>query len=95
MGKRPRKPSAPQGGYRQALARASHASESSAPSQRDALAKLLIQDWSWGGMSAHRIQQIAHAAYEDGLRTHTIERLAKLGTSGDNPQNCHRDLEAM
>eukprot|EP00969_Alexandrium_andersonii_P201610 8907479-Alexandrium_andersonii.AAC.1 len=43
-------------------------------------------------MSATKIQRLASAAQSDGLRHPTIERLASLGSSGQHPQNCHRDL---
>jgi hypothetical protein len=56
------------------------------------LAALLISTWSWGLMSAPMVQQIAHAAVQDGADVDELKMVSKLGTSGKWHGNCHRDL---
>eukprot|EP00969_Alexandrium_andersonii_P021487 940077-Alexandrium_andersonii.AAC.1 len=43
-------------------------------------------------MSPLKIQAIAEAAVKDGASHGDLKRLATLGGSGTNPQNCQRDL---
>ena len=56
------------------------------------LARLLTQKWGWGKISAPEVQQIAHAASEDGLRMAEVQQLASIGGWGSRPGNMQRDL---
>jgi len=56
------------------------------------LAGKLMNEWAWGHTSANRLQEYAQAACDDGLQHVAVQRLARLGTHGRNPQNCHREL---
>lgn len=56
------------------------------------LSKKLLQLWSLGKLSAKCLQELAHAAHADGLQDESIVQLAALGTFGQHPNNCHRDL---
>ena len=60
-----------------------------------ALARILVQKWSWGALSAPELQEIANAAYEDGLQHPEIYKLASLGRWGQYPGNLQRDLLAQ
>ena len=55
--------------------------------------KALIKDWGAGRKSAKQIQQDASNAQAQGATG--LEGLAKLGTSGKNPQNIFRDMQAV
>ena len=57
-----------------------------------ALADELLSMWSWGELSAIKVQRLASKAMQDGLGSNEIKRLAGLGNSGAAPNNCHRDL---
>ena len=46
----------------------------------------------WGKLSAPEVQEIAQAAYEDGLRHADIEKLASIGGWGKFAGNMQRDL---
>ncbi len=86
-----------QAGYRQRLKWQKQTQSSQEPHQgavcsHSCLATLLIEKWSWGEMSARLLQQIAVAAVEDGCGHGELERIASIGSRGQNPQNCHRDL---
>ena len=81
----------PVGGHQQKRQWSSGASSSSTGSS-SALAKFLIDQWSWGAMSAPTIQKIAFAARQDGLSHAEITIIASLGSEGRNPQNCHVEL---
>ena len=64
--------------------------------KKSALAELLITQWGFGlDVSAFLIQQICFAVVQDGLRNEAVEKLAKIGSSGECPQNCDRDLKNM
>ena len=57
----------------------------------------LLELWGWGSVSAPVVQSIAEAAALDLESTwqtvpQSIEGLAKIGTQGSWPGNCHRDL---
>ena len=68
------------------------------------LAKHLLKDWSWGHLSACKVQQIALQSYRDqeallervGLSkdhaSKSLMRLARLGSWGKFSGNCHHDL---
>ena len=53
---------------------------------------LLVQLWSWGFLSAVQLQRICAAAVKDGLSHPEILALASIGSWGQWPNNCHRDL---
>lgn len=57
-----------------------------------ALAKLLLQFWSWGKLSATLVQQLAAAATASGCKEQGVFDLAELGANGLCPNHCHRDL---
>lgn len=54
------------------------------------LAILLLRKWSLGELSAPTLQEIAKAAVEAGVTSHDVASLAKLGGSGNSPQNIFR-----
>ena len=56
------------------------------------LASELLSLWAWGHMSAPVVQQLAHAAFADGLQHPQIENLAKIGSRGKYPGNMQRDM---
>eukprot|EP00971_Amphidinium_carterae_P090233 1786261-Amphidinium_carterae.2 len=59
-----------------------------------ALAHYLIKEWSWGRIPATTVQRVALLAVQDGCEHDQLRRLASLGTSGANPGNIARDLQA-
>jgi hypothetical protein len=68
------------------------------------LARHLIEEWSWGHISAAEVQRLAHFAYDDEVEllgklghpstsgSKSLRALAHLGHSGKWNQNIHRDL---
>ena len=60
--------------------------------KRATLARLLTQKWGWGKLSAPEVQEIAHAAFQDGLRLAQVHNLASIGQWGIRPGNMQRDL---
>eukprot|EP00969_Alexandrium_andersonii_P336082 14854881-Alexandrium_andersonii.AAC.1 len=83
------------GGHRQHIqwdASSSSATPSSSSAPSSHLARLLLQEWCWSGMSPIKMQQIAAAAMQDGAKGNDLQSLATLGSSGQQPKNCHRDL---
>ena len=80
----------PPGGFRQKADWAAHtAAEAQRPS---ALARYLVQRWSWGHMSLPVMQQIAMRAISDGADHPDLKALSSLGTSGLHPNNMHKEL---
>eukprot|EP00973_Karenia_brevis_P011751 1592051-Karenia_brevis.AAC.1 len=65
---------------------------SGAERRPSSLVEALLYLWAWGVLSATVVQQLAKAAYDDGLQHPDVECLASLGTWGRNPNNCRRDL---
>ena len=63
-----------------------------------ALATYLEEQWAWGYMSAQTIQRIAFLATQD-MKQMGIENtpadLQKIGSFGNQAQNCNRDLLAV
>eukprot|EP00971_Amphidinium_carterae_P329024 6461246-Amphidinium_carterae.4 len=59
------------------------------------LAKLLLEQWSWGHISAISLQAIAAAAEDDGCSHPDVSRLAGIGSRGVQAGNCSRDLQAI
>ena len=57
-----------------------------------ALSKKLLQLWPLGKLSSSGLQEIASAAVADGLQNEDIVELSGLGTFGQYPSNCHRDI---
>ena len=69
------------------------------------LAAYLIQEWSWGHLSAPQVQKLAQLALQDQRSmlsqlnagqtfvSSSLQSLAGLGTCGDNPCNIDRDLK--
>ena len=76
-------------GWRQRAARAESAR---GPASSSALAEYLLDQWSWGHMSAVQVQRIAGKAKHDGLLHPEVDVLASLGSCGLHTKNCHRDL---
>lgn len=92
----PPPPRRPMPGYKQRAARAAqpgnHNAASSAGPTESSLAHFLLEEWSWGFMSAVTVQKIAKAAKDDGLQHADIDALAALGSSGKHSRNCHPEL---
>lgn len=65
------------------------------------LATYLEEQWAWGYMSAQTIQRIASLAVTDmknqGANNppQALLDIAKIGSFGAHPQNCHRDLQSF
>eukprot|EP00971_Amphidinium_carterae_P236935 4702524-Amphidinium_carterae.1 len=59
------------------------------------LAKLLLEQWAWGNMSAVTVQALAEAADDDGCPHTDVKRLAAIGSRGVQSGNCSRDLQAI
>ena len=57
-----------------------------------ALVTLLVNNWSWGLMSAAQIQKITKAAMDDGLHHPHVERIARLGTGGLYERNINTEF---
>ena len=51
-----------------------------------------LLDWSWGEVSASRVQQLAAAAVRVGAQAPLLSVLARLGNEGANPQNISRQI---
>ena len=56
------------------------------------LARHLLEEYSWGGISAHQVQQISNMARLDGLHHRDTDKLASFGTYGRHPNHIDRDL---
>ena len=57
------------------------------------LARYLISQWAWGFTLAAEVCRLCRLNYEDGSRHPDIVKLASLGTWGQHPQTCNRQLE--
>ena len=53
---------------------------------------VLLDLWSWEGLSARNIQRIADGFKQMGDDHPEVAALASIGSSGSNTQNCRRDL---
>ena len=51
--------------------------------------------WGLGKLSPTAMQEIAHAAVNDGVDAEELHELASLGTWGEHPGNTHRDLRRL
>ena len=81
------------GGRDRSRSRSPRSRELPAPATTSYLAQKLLLKWAWHSMSAGEVQELAAAAQNDfGQTNEAIRRLASLGSSGRNPQNCQRDL---
>ena len=80
--------------YQIAAATAVHGSpDGSKPSNwQSPLATKLYMLWTSGEMSASAVQEIAHAAVQDGITSAEVAKLAAFGCWGAYPGNCKRDL---
>ena len=56
------------------------------------LARYLLEEYAFGGISAHQVQQLAHMAHLDGLHHPDVDKLASFGTWGKHTGNIDRDL---
>ena len=56
------------------------------------LAKYLVEEYAFGGLSANQVQKLSLMAKLDGVKHTHIIKLASLGTTGLHPANCNRDL---
>ena len=56
------------------------------------LSKKLLQLWSLGKLSSSGLQELASAAASDGLQHEEVMQQNAIGTFGQYPNNCHRDL---
>lgn len=57
------------------------------------LARCLLNKFVRGALQATDVQEIAHAAWQNGCTDATVHVLSSLGSFGNHPQNCLRDLE--
>ena len=80
------------GGHRQKYRWCEQAEQAAEETRPSALAKLLLDQWSWGLMPATMVQKLAQAAVEDDVTKPDIIKLAKLGSGGRYPNHCHGDL---
>ena len=64
------------------------------PAQADTslLARYLLEEYAFGGISAAQVQRIAVLARHDGIEHSHVDSLAKLGTTGKHTDNIDRDL---
>ena len=62
------------------------------PTPTSQLALTLTQKWGWGKLSAPEVQELAQAAYQDGLRQEDLYKLASIGSWGKHVGNMQRDL---
>ena len=56
------------------------------------LARYLLEEYAFGGISANQVQKLAHVAHLDGLHHPDIDKLASFGTWGKHWGNIDRDL---
>ena len=56
------------------------------------LARYLLEEYAFGGLSANAVQKLAEMASLDGLKHPDVERLAGFGTRGKHTGNIDRDL---
>ena len=91
------------GGQQQRLQAHRQEMEAAAPTkdQQCLLAEWLKEQWAWGQMAPQTVQHVASLAKKDMLSAGmenvpaSLQQLARLGTSGAFPNNCHRDLMAV
>ena len=57
-----------------------------------ALWLLLLQKFAIGKLSACEVQELAMAATKSGAKCGFLVRLQGIGSMGQAPGNCHRDL---
>ena len=56
------------------------------------LAKHLLEEYAFGGLSANQVQHLTMMAKLDGLKHTSVHTLAGLGTTGKHTQHIHMDL---
>jgi hypothetical protein len=64
---------------------------------KSALAEHLLKQWAWGHFSPQQVQCIANLALQDfgsGAPLEDLRTCASIGSSGQHPNNMHRDLVA-
>ena len=62
------------------------------PPLSNLVTRLLLQ-WAQGNTSAQEVQRLAHAATTDGLLHPEVVAMASMGSWGQVPGNCNRDLK--
>jgi hypothetical protein len=62
------------------------------PEPNSPLGLALLSKWAWGVLSATNVQELAHAAVLSGAEADDLVSLSSLGSYGQQPGNCHRDL---
>ena len=72
--------------------RLQQAERSSRGGCRSFLAELLLEQWSWGLLSAVQVQAFAKAATLDGAEHEDLKTLSQLGTRGQWAGHTRRDL---
>ncbi len=82
----------PRGGARQKAQWLREQAAGQQESHQGHLASYLLEKRAWGDISTPTMQQIAAAALADGAKCPMLEKIASIGTSGQHPQNCERDL---
>ena len=56
------------------------------------LARYLLEEFAFGGLSAAQVQKLAMMAKQDGIKHTFVDKLARLVTHGKHHSNIHRDL---
>ena len=56
------------------------------------LARYLLEEFAFGGLSAAQVQKLAMMAKQDGIKHTSVDKLATLGTNGKHHSNIQRDL---
>ena len=56
------------------------------------LARYLLEEYAFGGLSASQVQMISHVATQDGLSHPSADQLASFGAGGKHAANIDRDL---
>ena len=56
------------------------------------LARYLLEEFAFGGLSAAQVQKLAMMAKQDGIKHTSVDKLARLVTNGKHHGNIHRDL---
>ena len=56
------------------------------------LARYLLEEFAFGGLSAAQMQKLAMIAKQDGIKHTSVDKFASLGTNGKHHSNIQKDL---
>ena len=56
------------------------------------LARYLLEEFAFGGLSANQVQKLSMMAKLDGIKHTSVDKLSSLGSNGKHLGNIHRDL---